>query len=52
MTLSADQHRSIDQLLSTWRNHDDLKRTGAGIPELFHSHRNLADARMGVRSAR
>lgn len=52
MTLSAAQHRSIDQLLRTWRSHDDLKRQGADLPELFRSHRNLADARQDVRSVR
>ncbi len=51
MTLSSEQHNSIDQLLRTWRAHDDLRRSDASIPELFRSHQRLSDARMGVRAA-
>ena len=52
MTLSTSQHRSIDQLLDTWRAHDDLKRAGASVPELYRSHERLSDARLAARAAR
>ena len=47
--MSEQQLSKFESLLAAWRNHDDLRRTGAPITDLVSSRFQLDEARQAAR---
>ena len=43
--MTTDQLSAFDDLRANWLRHDDLRRSGAELAELWASRANLDDAR-------